>query len=58
VVCQDCEPEKKELRNHAHRTVPAGFPLRLLWSVDFRPGLDWVPDDYKIKARNGKVYNR
>ncbi|MDD4952911.1 MAG: adenylyl-sulfate reductase subunit alpha, partial [Desulfovibrionaceae bacterium] len=22
------------------------------------PDLDWVPDDYKIKADNGKVYNR
>jgi adenylylsulfate reductase subunit A len=26
--------------------------------VDLRPGSDWVPDAYKIKARNGKIYNR
>jgi adenylylsulfate reductase subunit A len=39
VVCHQHRAGEKELRDHAHRTVPAGVALRLLRSVDLRPGL-------------------
>jgi adenylylsulfate reductase subunit A len=58
VVCQDCEPEKKnsEIMPTEPYLLGSHSGCCGLWTSG--PDYDWVPDAYKIKARNGKVYNR
>jgi adenylylsulfate reductase subunit A len=56
VVCQDCEPEKKnsEIMPTEPYLLGSHSGCCGLWTSG--PDYDWVPDSYKIKARNGKVY--
>jgi hypothetical protein len=58
VVCQDCEPEKKnsEIMPTEPYLLGSHSGCCGLWTSG--PDYDWVPDAYKIKAANGKVYNR
>ncbi|MDI6688226.1 MAG: adenylyl-sulfate reductase subunit alpha [Desulfobacterales bacterium] len=55
---QNCEPEK--LNSEVMPTEPYLLGSHSgccgLWTSG--PDLDWVPDSYKIKAANGKIYNR
>jgi adenylylsulfate reductase subunit A len=55
---QDCEPEKKNSEVMPTEPYLLGSHSGCcgLWTSG--PDLDWVPDAYKIKAANGKVYNR
>jgi adenylylsulfate reductase subunit A len=55
---QDCEPEKKNSEVMPTEPYLLGSHSGCcgLWTSG--PDLDWVPDSYKIKAANGKVYNR
>jgi len=55
---QNCEPEKKNSEVMPTEPYLLGSHSGCcgLWTSG--PDYDWVPDAYKIKARNGKVYNR
>jgi adenylylsulfate reductase, subunit A len=55
---QDCEPEKKNSEVMPTEPYLLGSHSGCcgLWTSG--PDYDWVPDDYKIKARNGKVYKQ
>jgi adenylylsulfate reductase subunit A len=55
---QNCEPEKKNSEVMPTEPYLLGSHSGCcgLWTSG--PDFDWVPDSYKIKARNGKVYNR
>jgi adenylylsulfate reductase subunit A len=55
---QNCEPEKKnsEIMPTEPYLLGSHSGCCGLWVSG--PDLDWVPDAYKIKAANGKVYNR
>ncbi len=55
---QNCEPEKKnsEIMPTEPYLLGSHSGCCGLWVSG--PDLDWVPDLYKIKAANGKVYNR
>ena len=55
---QNCEPEKKnsEIMPTEPYLLGSHSGCCGLWVSG--PDLDWVPDSYKIKAANGKVYNR
>jgi len=55
---QDCEPEKKnsEIMPTEPYLLGSHSGCCGLWTSG--PDFDWVPDSYKIKADNGKVYNR
>jgi len=55
---QNCEPEKKnsEIMPTEPYLLGSHSGCCGLWTSG--PDLDWVPDSYKIKAANGKVYNR
>ena len=55
---QNCEPEKKNSEVMPTEPYLLGSHSGCcgLWTSG--PDLDWIPDAYKIKARNGKVYNR
>jgi adenylylsulfate reductase subunit A len=55
---QNCEPEKKnsEIMPTEPYLLGSHSGCCGLWTSG--PDYDWVPDAYKIKARNGKVYNR
>jgi adenylylsulfate reductase subunit A len=55
---QNCEPEKKnsEIMPTEPYLLGSHSGCCGLWTSG--PDFDWVPDSYKIKARNGKVYNR
>ncbi|MGD9189600.1 MAG: adenylyl-sulfate reductase subunit alpha, partial [Desulfobacteraceae bacterium] len=55
---QDCEPEKKnsEIMPTEPYLLGSHSGCCGLWTSG--PDFDWVPDDYKIKARNGKVYKQ
>jgi adenylylsulfate reductase subunit A len=55
---QNCEPEKKNSEVMPTEPYLLGSHSGCcgLWTSG--PDLDWVPDAYKLKARNGKVYNR
>jgi adenylylsulfate reductase subunit A len=57
-VHQDCEPEKKNSEVMPTEPYLLGSHSGCcgLWTSG--PDLDWVPDAYKIKAANGKIYNR
>jgi adenylylsulfate reductase subunit A len=55
---QNCEPEK--LNSEIMPTEPYLLGSHSgccgLWASG--PDFDWVPDSYKVKASNGKIYNR
>jgi adenylylsulfate reductase subunit A len=55
---QNCEPEKKnsEIMPTEPYLLGSHSGCCGLWASG--PDLDWVPDAYKIKARNGKVYKQ
>jgi adenylylsulfate reductase subunit A len=55
---QDCEPEKKnsEIMPTEPYLLGSHSGCCGLWASG--PDYDWVPDAYKIKARNGKVYKQ
>jgi adenylylsulfate reductase, subunit A len=55
---QDCEPEKKnsEIMPTEPYLLGSHSGCCGLWTSG--PDYDWVPDDYKIKARNGKIYKQ
>ncbi|MDA3831826.1 MAG: adenylyl-sulfate reductase subunit alpha [Spirochaetales bacterium] len=55
---QNCEPEKKnsELMPTEPYLLGSHSGCCGIWTSG--PDLDWVPDSYKIKAANGKIYNR
>ncbi len=55
---QDCEPEKKNSEVMPTEPYLLGSHSGCcgLWTSG--PDLDWIPESYKLKARNGKVYNR
>ncbi len=55
---QDCEPEKKnsELMPTEPYLLGSHSGCCGLWTSG--PDFDWVPDSYKVKAANGKIYNR
>ncbi len=55
---QNCEPEKKnsEIMPTEPYLLGSHSGCCGLWTSG--PDFDWVPDAYKIKADNGKVYNR
>lgn len=55
---QNCEPEKKNSEVMPTEPYLLGSHSGCcgLWTSG--PDYDWVPDEYKIKADNGKVYNR
>ncbi len=55
---QNCEPEKKnsEIMPTEPYLLGSHSGCCGLWTSG--PDLDWVPDSYKVKAANGKVYNR
>ena len=55
---QNCEPEKKnsEIMPTEPYLLGSHSGCCGLWVSG--PDFDWVPDSYKIKAANGKVYNR
>lgn len=55
---QNCEPEKmnSELIPTEPYLLGSHSGCCGLWASG--PDLDWVPDSYKVKADNGKVYNR
>jgi adenylylsulfate reductase subunit A len=55
---QDCEPEKKnsEIMPTEPYLLGSHSGCCGLWTSG--PDFDWVPDSYKIKADNGKIYNR
>ena len=55
---QDCEPEKKNSEVMPTEPYLLGSHSGCcgLWTSG--PDFDWVPDSYKIKAANGKIYNR
>ncbi|PID39969.1 MAG: adenylyl-sulfate reductase subunit alpha [Proteobacteria bacterium] len=55
---QDCEPEKKnsEIMPTEPYLLGSHSGCCGLWASG--PDYDWVPEGYKIKARNGKVYKQ
>ncbi len=55
---QNCEPEKKnsEIMPTEPYLLGSHSGCCGLWVSG--PDFDWVPDSYKIKAANGKIYNR
>jgi len=55
---QNCEPEKKNSEVMPTEPYLLGSHSGCcgLWASG--PDFDWVPDSYKIKAANGKIYNR
>ncbi|MBW2567940.1 MAG: adenylyl-sulfate reductase subunit alpha [Deltaproteobacteria bacterium] len=55
---QNCEPEKKvsEIMPTEPYLLGSHSGCCGLWTSG--PDFDWVPDSYKIKAANGKIYNR
>jgi adenylylsulfate reductase subunit A len=55
---QDCEPEKKnsEIMPTEPYLLGSHSGCCGLWTSG--PDFDWVPEAYKIKADNGKIYNR
>ncbi|MBU4001273.1 MAG: adenylylsulfate reductase subunit alpha, partial [Proteobacteria bacterium] len=55
---QNCEPEKKNSEVMPTEPYLLGSHSGCcgLWTSG--PDFDWVPESYKIKADNGKVYNR
>ncbi|MBW1867123.1 MAG: adenylyl-sulfate reductase subunit alpha, partial [Deltaproteobacteria bacterium] len=55
---QNCEPEKKNSEVMPTEPYLLGSHSGCcgLWTSG--PDYDWIPDSYKIKAPNGKVYNR
>jgi adenylylsulfate reductase, subunit A len=55
---QNCEPEKKNSEVMPTEPYLLGSHSGCcgLWTSG--PDYDWVPDAYKIKADNGKIYNR
>ncbi|MGI9571388.1 MAG: adenylyl-sulfate reductase subunit alpha, partial [Desulfobulbia bacterium] len=54
----DTEPEKKNSEVMPTEPYLLGSHSGCCGFWTSGPDLDWVPDDYKIKAGNGKVYNR
>ncbi len=55
---QNCEPEKKNSEVMPTEPYLLGSHSGCCGLWVSGPDLDWVPDSYKIKAANGKVYNR
>ena len=55
---QNCEPEKKNSEVMPTEPYLLGSHSGCCGLWVSGPDLDWVPDAYKVKAANGKVYNR
>jgi len=57
-ACQNCAPEERgsEIMPTEPYLLGSHSGCCGIWVSG--PDEDWVPDDYKVKADNGKVYNR
>jgi adenylylsulfate reductase subunit A len=55
---QNCEPEKKNSEIMPTEPYLLGSHSGCCGFWVSGPDADWIPAEYKIKARNGKIYNR